>query len=323
MLAIVEVKHAEGRSWLTTFAHSLGNDLSAKLVERCRGQSGLFITLTYNRELFDGPYDAYCRSRDERHVRLFIRKMARELGTDLTGKWLCKMEFQVGGWVHWHIIILGPTYMDQRLLTKLWGLGHVWVVRLSKTRVEYLCKYVSKTGQVPLWILGERIRSVKVIRTSPGFWGPIVPSWPKPKLAKMPFYVSIGHMLDRDRERTKLRITTDHGRVHGVLKIPTGVLLHGHVNNGGRFFKNGRWLILDHVTRDTQGGLWLVDVCLTAACNDAQAEGLGLAALQAADLHLIEIQDPHKTTPKNRYCPWVKAFIDYLVAEETGMHYAV
>jgi hypothetical protein len=81
------------------------------------------------------------------------------------------MEFQRGGWVHWHLIILDVHRIPHALAAELWGHGHVWLRKLSPRNVKYCTKYTVKAGDVPSWLLMERPRSVKVIRCSPGFWG--------------------------------------------------------------------------------------------------------------------------------------------------------
>ncbi|MCC6951431.1 MAG: hypothetical protein IT433_08285 [Phycisphaerales bacterium] len=102
---------------------------------------------------------------------LFLRKVARFLKTDLSGRWFCKMEFQRGGWVHWHLIVLDVEHIPHAAVTRCWGHGHVWLRRLTQRAVKYTTKYVTKEDGFPMWLLSERPRSVKFIRVSPGFWG--------------------------------------------------------------------------------------------------------------------------------------------------------
>lgn len=142
-----------------------------RLWKRCEGRRGLFVTLTYRRDEYQNSLDLYRRASEEQHVPLLLRKIARRLKVSLKGKWFCKLEFQRGGWVHWHLIILDVDRIDHAELHQLWGRGFVWLKRLTKRNCEYACKYVAKGNALPAWLYLEKPRSVKVIRVSPGFWG--------------------------------------------------------------------------------------------------------------------------------------------------------
>jgi hypothetical protein len=137
----------------------------------CKGRKGLFLTLTYKRDRYADPLDLYRRQSEEKHVKCFMQKLERRLRQSLTGKWVRKMEFQRGGWVHWHIIILDVERIESDVLASAWGHGFVKVKKLTKKRCIYTCKYVGKPGVgAPAWLYGERPRSVRIIQSSPGFW---------------------------------------------------------------------------------------------------------------------------------------------------------
>lgn len=176
---MIEIKQQGTGSWLDPLSvKGLSARLSSRLTERCRGHRGLFVTLTYDRTGetyegggFDSSLACYRAAQDEQHVPLFLRKVSRYLGESLTGRWLCKLEFQKGGWPHWHIIILDVPKIPHAELKRLWNKGHVDVRRMSPKNIRYVTKYTCKGGDLPAWLLAERSRAVKVIRVSPGFWG--------------------------------------------------------------------------------------------------------------------------------------------------------
>ena len=175
---MIEFKVRECRSWLTGYGKVLAAQLSERLVKRCEGQVGVVLTLTYQREdvkrdpIYADSRELYRRQRERQDLTNFIERLQRRLGVSLAGKWFAKMEFQEGGWVHWHMIILGVERIEHAVLEDAWGWGFVWIERLSGKSVRYVCKYISKDGGVlPAWIFLEPVRTVKVIRCSPGFWG--------------------------------------------------------------------------------------------------------------------------------------------------------
>ena len=168
---VIAVRVKRSGSWLDHECSGLlGWKLGQRLWQRCQGRRGVFVTLTYRRDEWQGPFDLYRSSGEQQHVPLFLRRLARAVGESFTGKWICKAEFQRGGWLHFHLIILDVEKIPFETLLRCWGHGGVRINRLRKERVMYLCKYVSKGGQTPAFLLGEAPRSVKIIRTSPGFW---------------------------------------------------------------------------------------------------------------------------------------------------------
>jgi hypothetical protein len=149
----------------------LGYVYGQRIWKVCKGRPGVFVTLTYNRDGYAGPLDLYRRQSEKKHIKCFIQKLQRRLGYSLKGRWVRKMEFQRGGWVHWHLIILGEKFIPQEMLESCWPHGFVSLRALTKKRVFYTCKYVGKGGiGVPAWLYGEPPRSVRIIQSSPGFW---------------------------------------------------------------------------------------------------------------------------------------------------------
>lgn len=163
-------------SWLDPQGRwALASVFRERLMKRMQGQKGVFVTLTYDPQRNPTGRDLYRLQRDEQHVPLFLRRLSRRLGVSLKGQWVRKMEFQQNGNVHFHLIILGRRWIDHKILAEAWGHGFVHVKSLTRSHVDYLAKYVAKGGDVPPWLFGEPIRSVKIISASPGFWGDTEP----------------------------------------------------------------------------------------------------------------------------------------------------
>jgi len=174
------------KSWFDpSSAAVLKNQLVEKISDRMQGKKGLFITLTYNRDNYDSPRDLYRKQSEQQHVALFIRRLSRFLKIPLSGRWMRKMEFQEGGWVHFHLVLQYAGFINHNEITRLWGHGHTWVDRWQGGHCFYIAKYMSKEGQFPDWLLFEKPRSVKIVSVSPGFWGE---SEPKPKKQSYPGY---------------------------------------------------------------------------------------------------------------------------------------
>ena len=166
---MLEFRQRPVRSWLDeSYGRSLAHELSERLVNRCAGEKALVITLTYNREGYADARELFRAQQDEQHVPLFFRRLARALGENLAGRWFAKVEFQRGGWIHFHCVIVGLSWIDHEVLTETWGHGHTWVKPASRSKLAYACKYVAKEGGVPQWLLNER--RVRIVRVSPGFW---------------------------------------------------------------------------------------------------------------------------------------------------------
>lgn len=173
MSATLLVKQRPCRSWLNReTSPAISATLAQRLLDRCRGESDvLMLTLSYERSAWQwDPERLFHAASDEQHVPLFFRRLQKYLGCSLKGRWLCKQEFQRGGWVHWHIILIGVPFIPHEDLTRLWGHGHVWINKAKRRRLRYVCKYASKDADIPAWLYAQRPRAVKIIRVSPGFW---------------------------------------------------------------------------------------------------------------------------------------------------------
>lgn len=157
------------RSWF----HAIGckkvqKDILAKLpdVKGC-----LFLTLTFDPNLFASPESAFEVGRDK--IRRIFDKLRR--GVMYGGKFIkidapyfVKLEFTEEGWPHFHLIFRTRKFLRGQLLNKLWGLGRTNVKRISNKRFRYLLKYVAKGGKVPEWVL--RRTRIRIIQSSHGFY---------------------------------------------------------------------------------------------------------------------------------------------------------
>ncbi len=240
----LEIRPGRSKSWLDrSYSRVLSAKLSDRLTRRCSGETGLFLTLTYRRDEFDGPRDLYRTAGSDRHVRRFIESLSNFIGESLTGRWLCKMEFQRGGWVHFHLLVLGVSRVEHAALQNIWGHGYVWINRLTKNRIRYLCKYVAKGDQLPAFLYNEPIRSVKIIRTSPGFWDDTQESSgggdpPPPELQPTKLsgcYVPIGMSIEQQENSTIVR-QGDHDGEYSYRKeqLPCWEIVRRAIDNGWR-----------------------------------------------------------------------------------------
>ncbi len=242
----IRVRRAGSRSWLDyQWAKAFGAKLAARLEDRCRGEYGIFMTLTYQRDQFDDPRHLYREASEKKHVAEFMKRISRYLGESVTGRWICKMEFQAGGWVHWHIILLGVSRIEHADLLNLWGHGYVWVSRMNAITRRYMTKYVAKGGGLPAFLYGERPRSVKVIRTSKGFWRDTTPKRdrdrPKPS-PQLNAYRPIGESL---RQSDVTSVVQDLDGVYHTQRIPLDELLLDLFDTGYRVVeRSGSWLEL-------------------------------------------------------------------------------
>ncbi len=168
---MIAIKVPSLKSWFDPLSvPSLSFNLAERIKNRMGRRRGLFITLTYRRDDHESPRELFYQMKEQQHVPLFIRRLQKYLGISLKGKWMRKMEFQDGGWIHFHLIIDYSGYIPQSDIQTLWGHGFVWVNRWKDSIANYMTKYVAKDGDVPAWILAEKPKTVKIISVSPGFW---------------------------------------------------------------------------------------------------------------------------------------------------------
>lgn len=281
---MIELKHTGCESWFNPdYAKKLSAQLGDDLWKRCEGRRGLFVTLTYDRSKYRDALDLYRRQADEQHVPLFLRKVSRRLGVSLKGRWFSKLEFQQGGWVHWHLIILDVEKIPHDVATELWGHGHVWLKRLNRRNVRYCTKYVVKAGACPAWLYNEAPRSVKIVRVSPGFWGrddasePAAVVEPEDAAGSMRFpgiYEPIGTRIESRRHAFVARDSEGHYRRAAV---DLGPLLLALMRRGCMIVgRRGRWLQIDASIEE-----------LDRAMDDCGRRGATREAGAPRPLHLI------------------------------------
>lgn len=291
---MLSLRARSSKSWLDPrYCYKLSADLSERLIARCRGEKGVFLTLTYRRDEWDDPQQLYRAASDERHVRRFMERLGQLMDQSFSGRWLCKLEFQEGGWIHFHIILLGLTYIDHAMVAHAWGHGFVWIDRLNAGRIRYICKYVAKGGEVPAYLLIERIRSVKIVRVSPGFWGelsqPSRPREPSERLQTVSAYIPIGQVIERGDHESVIR-DEDTGRIWRV-----------HENVGRLVFKLA--LMGCRVVGTEKG--WCQVKGATARSIQAAVRNLrtagGAAAGGGPGFHLTDTRDPPASSWFLRY----------------------
>lgn len=323
-----EVRQCHVRSWLDPrFSRILARSYADRLIARFKGKRGLFLTLTYRRDDYDGPRDLYRKQADERHLRRFIEKLAKYLGHSLTAKWCAKMEFQTGGWVHWHLAVETTGFVKPGDWPRLWPHGFAKAQRLNRQRCNYFCKYFAKSGDVPAFLYFERPRSVTIVRSSPGFWDhearaeqpePVdasqreltppseeppddgesgLPSLPVAKHA-CPCFVPLGHRLTQAHGRVLL-ISRPHRRAkrqYRVIKACIYSVICTASLAGCRIMRRGRRCFI-----------------LGQVPASAWTSG-GAAAKRPAALDLIEVQKPPKRSAFDEFrsTPWVQMALTQL-----------
>lgn len=204
-----EFRQRRIRSWLDeSFSRVLARQLTERLLDRCRGERGLLVTLTYRRDEYESARDLWRAQSDDQHVPLFMRRLGRAIGEDLRGRWIAKAEFQEGGWVHFHVVLLGVERIEHEVIERTWGHGFVWVNRLTQSRLRYACKYVAKAGGIPAFLYASR--RVTLIRTSTGFWldgdeSEEPERAPRPEVPPSVGYIPIGERIARAARQTVVR----------------------------------------------------------------------------------------------------------------------
>ncbi|MEL6310969.1 MAG: hypothetical protein AAFQ17_01165 [Pseudomonadota bacterium] len=303
---MIELKHRGTGSWLDPRSNGrLSAALSNRLWERCRGHRGLVLTLTYDRTPYDSPLDLYRKQSEERHVRAFIRKLGNHLNDSLSGRWFCKMEFQKGGWVHFHLIMVDVGRIPHAKLAELWGHGFVSVKRLTPKAVRYCTKYLAKGEDIPAFLFNERPRSIKIIRVSPGFWArhqvrpKVEPSEPDPLDEPPPMrvngYIPIGQKIDDRWDSFTLRDEEGKWR-HGTCDL--GQLLAALLMMGcGVVGRRHGWLLIDGDMDDVQDAILIVQHSMRIREEREPASGEGQGPRRRRRLDLINSSNPHTRLP--------------------------
>lgn len=123
-----------------------------------------FVTLTVDPQDWSCPSSAY--SHISANFRFFLRKLRRAYPHE---KSVWKLEFQLNGWPHWHLLIDYKKFIDPEILRRLWNYGHVQAKSADHNAKNYLLKYLTKDGLLPDWVL-HYPRQIRFFQTSPKFF---------------------------------------------------------------------------------------------------------------------------------------------------------
>ncbi|KAF0096347.1 MAG: hypothetical protein E1N59_314 [Puniceicoccaceae bacterium 5H] len=191
---MITVKRRIPRSWF----HPVGAQIRAKeVLARMPDVTGcLFLTLTLDRQLFEGPADAFEHGRDRirrmmHKLKLWVRKETGRKHLELPycvktefhlGGWeefvpfggsgsdLTDLEEDAEGWPHWHLIVRHRGFIPWQVIKALWDLGMIDIQRIeSQQNAHYLMKYTVKDiEEVPQWV--KERRRLRIWQTSRGFY---------------------------------------------------------------------------------------------------------------------------------------------------------
>lgn len=188
------IEQGRSRSWLDPVGAA---EISSLCVSRLlckaecikeRGNKLWFVTTTYDPHQW-GIDDWASRSwpsaddaaelcwdamTGDRHLHHFMKRLGERINYDFRGKWWSKREFHKSGFVHHHMLIEGPQYIDFRETRLAWGWGRVKVEGAKKGPIA-LCKYVGKYctkygDDAPDWIMAREAGTVRMTTSSEGWW---------------------------------------------------------------------------------------------------------------------------------------------------------
>lgn len=227
----IHIKQHRGGGWLSRQGAAYSSrQLRLKLEKELEDKNSVFITLTYGNDRT--PEENYDEASRNKAVSRFMSHLAMELNTDFSGKWICKLEFQTNGQPHFHIIVKDTNYIPHDVMERVWGRGFVWITASRenggpRSAARYFSKklshYTAKPLQVPYWLLQRRVGTVKIVRTSPGFWSVNTVRYKDnvamkefvPPNAGFPVYMTIGNKLDIERD--KIEIYCDQTKASGTI----------------------------------------------------------------------------------------------------------
>lgn len=138
-------------------------------------RSFVMLTLSYERSPYSSPQELYTEASRLQHLNKAMKRLGENVREKLTGRWFAKCEFQTGGWLHYHVILLGFKFLDFDDLYDAWGHGGVYISAGKVKHAGYVSKYCSKESEQPYpeWLYGFKAGSVKLYSASPGFWKPL------------------------------------------------------------------------------------------------------------------------------------------------------
>lgn len=211
----------------------------------------LFFTLTIDQKRFASEVDAFEAGKDR--LRRVIHEL-RKRGFNIR-RYAFKLELQGNGYPHWHLLVDTRDFIDENLVTELWGLGYADVKRVKPTKWIYLFKYVVKSGgDIPNWVL-DYPKRIRVFQTSSGFF-----SKPSPARAakvedgdgvEKPPAESLGQKFKRWSVTAHVRFRTRIREAQKVtLKHRFRDIIFAHAENGGRVLD---WFNFPLTTREVLG----------------------------------------------------------------------
>ena len=192
---ITSIEAGRSRSWVDPvgsleLASLCCNQLKRKFASiQDRGGKVYFVTLTYDPDqwLSDGVtwrnaqanqrlaasekcWDAMTR---DKHLHHFVDRLESLTGLKLSGRWWSKREFTKNGFLHHHLVIDGPDFMDFSCVNQAWHFGRVdaQVARTSDGLASYVGKYCTKVGETPpAWLFERPAGSLRFTTSSDRWW---------------------------------------------------------------------------------------------------------------------------------------------------------
>ena len=151
------------------------------------GRQLYFVTTTYDPkrwgvedwktanvfELADASEECWDAMTRDRHVSRFMDRLGEAVGEDFSGRWWSKREFTKAGFVHNHLLIEGPEFLDYGKVHECWGFGRVdcQKARSHGGLAWYVGKYCTKYGdEPPAWILARPHGTARFTTSSDGWW---------------------------------------------------------------------------------------------------------------------------------------------------------
>lgn len=118
------------------------------------GQKEKFITLTFAENIQDIKKANY-------EFKKFRQRLEYRLGIKL--KYICVIEFQKRGAIHYHLLIFNLPYVENKKLREIWGNGFIKINNIDNVDNvgAYIVKYMTKTDD-------ERLLNEKSYFTSRG-----------------------------------------------------------------------------------------------------------------------------------------------------------
>lgn len=139
----------------------------------------MFVTLSYDDEhLPEGG------TLVKRHFQLFMKRVRKQFGESIR-YFHCGEYGDTTQRPHYHAIIFNLDMPDKRVikqdprgynlytseqLTKLWGLGHVWIGNVTNESANYVARYIMKkvTGELAADHYGDRLPEYVTMSRRPG-----------------------------------------------------------------------------------------------------------------------------------------------------------